>query len=43
MTTDKKLLASRSGRRWDKRTDSDRKGIVKDDEKCVRLRKDRGL
>jgi hypothetical protein len=43
MTTDKKLLASRSGCRWDKNTDSDRKGIVKNDEKQVRVREDRGL
>ena len=43
MSTDKQLLASRSGRRWDKNTDSDRKGIGKNDEESVRLRADRGL
>jgi len=43
MTTDKQLLVSRSGRGWENNTDSYRKGIVKDDEKRVRLREDRGL
>jgi hypothetical protein len=43
MMTDKQLLASSSGCRWDKNTDSDRKGIVKDGKKQVRLREDRGL
>jgi hypothetical protein len=43
MKTDKQLLASRPGRRLENNTDSDHKGIVKDDEKLVRLKQDRGL
>jgi hypothetical protein len=43
MMTDKQLLASRSGGRWDKKTDSDHKGKVKNDKKRVRLRENRGL
>jgi len=43
MPTDKRLLAPRCGRGWENNTDSYRKGRVKDDEKRVRLRVDRGL
>ena len=43
MTTDRQLLASRSGRGWENNTGSYRKGTVKDDENLIHLREDRCL